>query len=507
MTSKMVLAAAFCTAPIVLPALAAEAPQQPYGVQSGDVTSHSAIIWGRSDIPARMFVEVSPNADFSDARLIVGPAALENTDYTAKVDVDELPAGSTVHYRVTFTSLEDTSQKSAPIEGVLHTAPVDAQDIRFVWSGDLAGQGWGINEDFGGYTIFDAMKKVEPQFFLNNGDTIYADGPIKADVSLDDGSTWHNLTTPGKSKVAETLDEFRGAYRYNLMDKNLRAFNAAVPLIVQWDDHETLNNWYPQEVLSLDDDRYSEKSVALLSARAKQAFTDYQPIRYSADDEKIYRKLSYGPLMDMIVVDMRTYRGPNSPNLQTEMGPDTAFMGKDQVEWIKKTLSASKATWKVIAADMPIGLLVRDGKTDFENLANGDDGKPLGRELEFADLLSYIKANNIENVVFLTADVHYAAAHYYDPQKAQFKDFLPFWEFVAGPLNAGTFGPNGFDHTFGPELKFVKAPAEGQANLPPSAGLQFFGQVDIDAKSEVMTVALKDLSGATLYSVELQPAQ
>ena len=29
-------------------------------------------------------------------------------------------------------------------------------------------------------------------------------------------------------------------------------------------------------------------------------------------------------------------------------------------------------------------------------------------------------------------------------------------EFVAGPLHAGTFGPNELDNTFGPELKFIK---------------------------------------------------
>ena len=60
--------------------------------------------------------------------------------------------------------------------------------------------------------------------------------------------------------------------------------------------------------------------------------------------------------------------------------------------------------------------------------------------------------------MWLTADVHYAAAHYYNPDKAQFQEFDPFWEFVSGPLHAGTFGPNELDNTFGPEVKFIKAP-------------------------------------------------
>ena len=82
--------------------------------------------------------------------------------------------------------------------------------------------------------------------------------------------------------------------------------------------------------------------------------------------------------------------------------------------------------------------------------------------------------------MWLTADVHYAAAHYYNPDKAQFQDFDPFWEFVSGPLHAGTFGPNELDNTFGPEVKFIKAPGLDKQNLPPSAGMQFFGHVKIE---------------------------
>ena len=77
---------------------------------------------------------------------------------------------------------------------------------------------------------------------------------------------------------------------------------------------------------------------------------------------------------------------------------------------------------------MPIGLMVRDadrgGQRTFEAFANGD-GPPLGRELELAELLSFLKAEGIRNVVWITADVHYAAAHHYDPERAAFTDFHP----------------------------------------------------------------------------------
>ena len=139
----------------------------------------------------------------------------------------------------------------------------------------------------------------------------------------------------------------------------------------------------------------------------------------------------------------------------------------------------------------------------FENLAN-QDGAPLGRELEMADLLKFIKQNDIRNVVWLTADVHYAAAHYYDPNRAQFQDFLPFWEFVSGPLHAGSYGPNELDNTFGPQVKFQSARVE-LSNLPPTAGQQFFGTVQIDASTEVMTVSQHNLAGEVIYTIDLKP--
>jgi len=308
--------------------------------------------------------------------------------------------------------------------------------------------------------------------------------------------------TPEKAKVAETLQEFRGNYQYNLMDAHYRAMMAQVPMIAQWDDHETVNNWYPNEILA--DDRYTEKSVALLAARANQAFHEYMPTgEWLVEPGRVYRKVSYGPLLDVFVMDFRSYRADNSGNRQAKRGPETAFWGAEQIAWLKREMLNSDATWKVIAADMPIGILVRDGKEAFENGANGD-GPVLGREHDVAELLSFIKSANMHNVVWLTADVHYTAAHYYDPNKAQFQDFLPFWEFVSGPIHAGSFGPGGMDNTFGPQVMFSKDPA-GVANLPPSDGLQFYGHVAIDGQSGVMTVDLRDIENTSLYKVEIEP--
>ncbi|MDJ0737428.1 MAG: alkaline phosphatase D family protein [Nostocaceae cyanobacterium] len=482
-------------------------PNIPYGIASGDISSDGVIIWSRSDRPARMIVEYSTHESFRrDVRRIFGPRALEHRDFTARLNLRNLPPDQQIFYRVIFQDLGYQNIYSIPVKGTFRTPPKfeKDRDIFFVWGGDTAGQGWGINPDFGGMKIYETMRQLNPDFFIHCGDNIYADGPIKSEVLLEDGTIWKNITTEEKSKVAETLTEFRANYQYNLLDKNVKRFNAEVPMLSQWDDHETTNNWYPGEVL-VNDDRYTVKDVNLLAKRARQAFLEYMPIRYrgrNPDKAKIYRSFNYGSLLDIFMLDERTYRGPNTPNNQPVQSEETEFLSRRQLRWLKKQLLRSKATWKMISSDMPLGLVVRDGSTDFEAWANGN-GKALGRELELADLLQFIRHKNIENVVWITADVHYAAAHYYDPNKAQFQDFKPFWEFVAGPLNAGTFGPNQLDNTFGPQVKFQTVTPK--PNLPPSEGQQFFGGVKIDSDTKVMTVTLHNLKGEIIYSIELMP--
>jgi alkaline phosphatase D len=487
---------------------AASRPLVTHGLQAGDIGTDRGVLWARADRAARAIFEVATTEGFRDARTLPYVDVLPESDHVAKLLVDNLPAGQDIFYRVTFSDLTDVNAVSEPVSGRFRTAPAGLRDVSFTWSGDTAGQGWGIDVDRGGMKAYATMLNHQPDFFIHCGDTVYADGPLLAEVALPDGTKWKNVMTDEKAKVAETLAEFRGQYKYNLMDRNVLAFNAQVPVLAQWDDHEVSNNWSDSKVF---DDRYTEKNVRLLAARAARAFHEFMPIApVAAEPGRVYRKVSYGPLLDIFFIDMRRYRGPNGDNLETTPGANSVFLGREQIEWLKRELLASKATWKVISADMPIGLLVfNDGKNKkgFEAIANNDPGAPKGREMEFAELLSFMKAAKIRNTIWLTADVHYTAAHYYDPGKAAFQDFNPFWEFVSGPIHAGTFGPNELDKTFGPEARFVKAPDAGQENLAPSAGLQFFGHVKIAGDTGVMAVTLRDAADAALWSVDLTPEQ
>jgi alkaline phosphatase D len=486
-----------------------ERPQIPCGVMSGDATGGRAIIWSKTDRPARMFVEYATREDFRGAQQVAGPAALAVSDYTARVDLGQLPPGAQIFYRVTFQDLADLKTSSAPAAGSLRVPGESKRTITFAYSGDEAGQGWGINPGWGGYRLYEAMRRHAPDFFIHSGDQIYADNPIVAEVKTGEGKVWKNLTTEGKSKVAERLDEFRAAFAYNLLDENKRRFAAETAFLVQWDDHETRNNWYPGQIIGID--AYKVKSASLLSAYARQAMFEYNPMRFDGEDaERVYRRIAYGPALDIFMLDERSYRGPNSPNRQPALNSDAAFLGAAQLAWLKRSLLDSKATWKLIASDMPISLVVPDLNPDvpkgtFEAWANADNGPPAGRELEIASLLSFIKNNRIKNVVWVTADVHYAHAIRYAPDRARFTDFDPFWEFVAGPINAGTFGPNEMDLTFGPETKFIGIPADMKQNRSPFDGFQFYGIGRIDSDTSVLTMSLHDVEGKRIYAVDLEP--
>lgn len=480
-------------------------PTLPQGVAVGDAGSGRAVVWSRCDRPGRLFVEYATTSSFVNARTVRGPAALEGSDFVARVILTDLPPGQQFFYRVRFHSLEDIRAVSAPVEGTFNTAlSSGARDVTIAWSADSVGQGWGINPEFGGLRLYETMLKTQPDLFIHCGDTIYADGPLLAEVTLDDGSIWRNLVTPAKSKVAEALDDFRGNYQYNLLDEHMRRFNASVAQAVLWDDHEVRDNWYPTRDLS-GDTRYRVKSAALLAARARQAFVEYNPLPVTGDDpERIYRTVASGPLVEVLALDLRSYRGANSENRQSSLTDDSRIMGAAQVEWLKSRLAASHSTWKVVANDMPIGVVVRDGATHFEAVANADDGAPSGRELEIAEILTFIRERRIHNVVWITGDVHYCAAHHYQPARARFTDFDPFWEFVAGPLHAGAFAPGALDATFGPEVKFTGVPPGSKPNRPPSSGLQFFGTLRINARTRALTVSLCDLSGRAIYTVEIE---
>ena len=490
-------------APAILAAESAR-PVLPYGVMSGDILADRAMIWAASDRPARMLVEWSRDADFRKVTRRIGPLATSDSGLTAKLDLDGLPAGSEIHYRVAFQDPDTPRTISTWQTGRLRLPGEAARTLRFAFSGDEAGQGFGIDKSRGGYRIYEAMRRMQPDLFIHQGDQIYADGPLKETVALPGGGEWRNLMMPAKAKIAASLDEFRGAFAYNLLDDNKRRFLSEVPMLVQWDDHEVRNNWYPDKPLA------SGPSMAQLAGWSRQAMVDYNPMRVAPTASGIQRNVSAGPLLEVFLLDERSHRGGTLAAASAQ--PGAGLLDPAQFAWLKQSLLRSRSVWKLIASDLPLSLAVPDLNKDvapggIEAVANGKPGQPGGREAQIADLLSFIKANDIANTVWISADVHYASAIHYHPERAAFQDFEPFWEIVSGPINAGTgnLTMTPLDPTFGPKIEHTTMPGPLE-DSSPAAGKQFFGMGEIDPETKALTLAIHDLDGAKLWSHKLTPS-
>lgn len=469
------------------PAVHVRAPGITHGVQTGDVQDGHALVWARCDEPARMLVEWATEPSFARATRVVGPVVGPRTDGTGTAWLRGLPDAQTICYRVRFER-EAARGASQWAQGRFMTPRADR--VRVAWSGDTCGQGYGRNPEWGGLRGFSAIRAVEPSIFINSGDLIYADNPILPELPTPDGRVWKNVSNERVARVAESIEDFRARYAYNFDDEHVRALAAEVPVIAQWDDHEVHNNWWPGQ--RLEDDRYGERDVGVLMGRAARAFREWTPIGGPA----IHRVIHYGPLLDVVVVDLRSFRDANDGN----RGAERRIFGAEQARWLVETLARSRARWKIVACDQPLALVVPDGPLRQEGLANGE-GPPLGRERELATVLAGLQARGVKNVVWLTADVHYAAAHHFDPARGNGAAFDPFWEFVAGPIHAGTFGPNPLDPTFGPEVRFQWTQPEGAKRLAPWYELLSFGTVDV--ATDHVRVGLWGIAGGPRFSVEV----
>ncbi len=482
------------------PAIKTKLPVITHGIQSGEVSDAGALVWARCDEPARMVVEWDTSDKFDSPHRIAGTVVGPRDDHTGVVALANLPPEQTIAYRVRFER-EAARGASAWTAGILHTPRADT--FRFAWTGDTCGQGFGRNPDWGGLRGYQAIREAHPRFLLHSGDLIYADDPILAERPLASGGVWKNLTNERVGRVAEELDDFRARFAYNLEDDHVAHLAAEVSLIAQWDDHETHNNWYPGQQLA--DPRYRhQRAASALAAAARQAMFEWVPIPRGG---LINRVVHYGPLLDVIVLDCRSFRTRNDAPEMLTTAPGAAMLGAEQAAWFVEAVARSKARWKIIACDQPVGLVIGDGDDDsygregWAGGTGGDDHAPTGREVELAQILRALKARGVKNVAWLTADVHYAAAHHYDPVRAAMTEFDPFWEFVAGPIHAGTFGPNELDPTFGGEVRFTWAPAQGQGNLPPSDGLQSFGTIDVG--KDALSVRLWGIDGKARYTIDL----
>lgn len=373
-----------------------------HGVASGDPLQDRVIIWTRVT-PEEMndaFIEVSWKiATDPHLQNVVQYGTFTtdaSRDYTVKLDVTGLEAGTTYFYG--FAALGANS-----LTGRTKTTPVDSQATHLKFGVVSCS-----NYQAGYFNAYGRLaERNDLDAVLHLGDYIYeyANAVYGADSLFDD-----RLLEPVNELVS--LTDYRTRYSTYRLDTNLIRIHQQHPFITVWDDHETANDSYKDGAQNHNPE--TEGDWETRKAVAKQVYFEWMPIR---DNEKqqVYRKISYGNLMDLIMLDTRLEgREKQINNVLDSALLDSArtILGAGQKSWLLDQLANSKAHWKVIGqqvlfSELNIGWAAFvDEDLDYfdveSQLLDIWDGYPAERK----QLIDFITKNDINNVVILTGDFH-----------------------------------------------------------------------------------------------------
>lgn len=340
-----------------------------HGVTSGDPTSTSVIIWTRIESDQLENVEWQMSLE-SNFQSIVSQGIFPTgsfRDWTVKVDVTNLLPVTTYYYR--FKS----SSGQYSVTGRTRTAPVGN-----VYQSRMAVMS--CSSIYSGF--FNAYKRIAERedldLIVHVGDYIY-------DFVDEDEEVRVPMPYPFDPI---TLDQWRDRHRYYLLDPDLREARRMHPWIALWDNHDI--DWADGE-----------------EAAPVQAFLEYLPIRLPnpSDSNRIYRKISYGDLIDIFVTDVLMYKGLD--NIEGTNNP--SMIGNAQYQWLTNELSNSSAKWKILPMqNLMAGWSVQNVPSFVGIGSNGvlDPSNWDGYDADRDRVLNYIKTNNIDNVVVLSGDSH-----------------------------------------------------------------------------------------------------
>lgn len=352
------------------------------GVLSGDPKSTSITLWTHvaelEQNAARVRVEVARDPGFRRVVASKLVPTARDRDHTVKVRVGGLKPDERYWYRFA------TRGAHSPV-GRAQTAP-GADSKRPLRIGFFSCQDY----ESGYYGAYRRFVEEDCDVVLCLGDYIYERAYWK-DPARED------RTGSNRDGVARTLADYRAKYRLYRSDPDLRELHRQIPLIAIWDDHEVEDN-YVADPSSEDYDRPRQLA-------GWRAFHDYQPNLRFKEATRIYRRLSFGALAELFLLDDRQYRADQPCGDRYFTGcPDAAkpraFLGARQLGWLKDRLGRSKADWKLVGNQvmmMPLDLV--------EGIAITQDSWE-GYLAERSDLLGSIRDRGIRDVAFLTGDIH-----------------------------------------------------------------------------------------------------
>jgi len=439
------------------------------GISSGDVTPDSAIIWSRVNKPSIMHVEFANNSLFlnstSDTKWID-----HTTDFTGKIKLNNLSAATKYFYRVLF-STPDSNLRSSSIIGTFKTAPstsISENSLSFIVGGDIGGQTF-CRELNTGYSIFEKMTKLTPDFYIQNGDMIYADDECpkqRLDGSQNIPGNFFGIADPqvNWNNVTQVHDIYLKHWIYNRADSHLQNFLKNTVMYSQWDDHEVLDD-FGADWSYWNNENQNRTGYQNLVHEGRKAFFNFSPIdKDITDPNRIYRSFHWGNDLDLLILDARSDRSRN--DMIDTVKNNKTMLGSEQLTWLKDNLLRSNATWKVVSSDIPISIPTGLNSSKFgrDGWANGlslDFSSQTGFERELEKIMKFIDDNNIKNVIFVTTDVHFPIILKYNSDMNDDGDVINIYEIVSGPLSAFNLGipPAPLlmpDPTFNPTIFYVE---------------------------------------------------
>lgn len=361
-----------------------------HGVASGDPLTDRVIIWTRvtPTVEADVVVTWQIAADPQMTNMVQTGTFTTNADrdYTVKVDVAGLSAGTTYYYN--FSALNATS-----ITGRTRTAPQGQNGhLRF-------GVVSCSNYQHGYFNAYGRLAdRADLDAVIHLGDYIYeyAAGTDFADAT--------RLNEPANEIVS--LSDYRTRHSLYKLDNDLRRAHQQHPFIAVWDDHEVANDAWQNGAQNHNPDQ-GEGDYAARKQNAIQAYFEWMPIRdpEPGQPRRVYRSFHYGDLADLIMLDTR-HEGREEQLAQTDPNtndPNRTLLGATQYAWFEQQLAGSTARWRLIGNQVvmpPINTLGLIVNTDAW------DGYPAER----AKIAHFIDSLQIRNIAILTGDIHVAIA-------------------------------------------------------------------------------------------------
>ncbi|MCE2497371.1 MAG: alkaline phosphatase D family protein, partial [Flavobacteriales bacterium] len=334
-------------------------------VASGDPLADRVIVWTRVT-PQESWrrigvrVEVALDKEFKSLVHSSSETATAESDYTVKVDVEGLSAGTIYYYRF-------RSGKSVSAVGRTKTLPQGDVDSVKLAVFSCANYPTSHGGYFNVYGHAAATARVDAVVHL--GDYIYEYG--KAPDSGASNSKESSRDLPEYSdKEILTLDDYRRRYALYRTDPQLQALHATHPFITVWDDHEVANDAY---VSGAQNHEESEGNFNARKTAALRAYYEWMPVRpvNRNDSGRIYRSFSFGNLVELFMLDTRlagrdkqlSYKDYFDQNTGFDgqrfgkdiSSPDRKLLGPDQLAWLQEKLSGSTATWQVLGQQVLMG--------------------------------------------------------------------------------------------------------------------------------------------------------